>query len=737
MIYWKEANLEKYKVSTQYRRDHLYFPKIAAFDIETSRIDKTAFMYIWQFALDDLIVYGRTWEEFRNWLQVLREELRLAYDFKLAIYVHYLKYEFAFLHKLCIIDEKDFLARSTRDVIRCTIQGAFELRDSYIYTEKKLEVIGAELGIPKVSGYDYDKLRTSETELSAEELHYCETDVKILIEYFRRQLEFYGDSVAKLPITATQKVIRYMNSVLYEDTRKSKKIKYRIVNAQLDPKNERDMIVLQRLRLAFFGGWNFSNALHRNELIHNAETADISMSYGSQMLLHKFPKGRFKALPLPPTEPGKEIEAAKDMLAGKWSGYRGRALLIHFRADKIRALDPALAFLPVAERQYLERSPELRKRMKFSHVAACNNVEMCLTDIDFRMMLKWYDIQGLQLLDVLGSRYERLPEYVIKTIYGLSAEKQLRGQELDEIRKRGLVPTLAEQAEYNRVKSMISRIFGVFVQDPIRQRFAYSNEAGEVRPDGFINTFSEDRADRSLYRPVLYQWGVWVAAWGRWETLHMAHRIAHDPETGRFHGRLLYADTDSLTWYGLGDYPRRVIEAYNMHKREEIRQLCERYEFRPEFLQGVGEWRMEEYEQYKTTGQKQYAFIQNGHFDFHVAGLQREDWKEGEDGELHNFGMNHFDQFQTPEEKMAAFSEDLDINAEESHNLRAFYTDEPATLENVVDYQGHRTEKITVPSCMVLAPQEFRLRGAAERSRREALADKPKLETFIERNFDK
>ena len=37
MIYWDQADqyLEEMKVNVQYRRDHSYFPEVAAFDIET------------------------------------------------------------------------------------------------------------------------------------------------------------------------------------------------------------------------------------------------------------------------------------------------------------------------------------------------------------------------------------------------------------------------------------------------------------------------------------------------------------------------------------------------------------------------------------------------------------------------------------------------------------------------------------------------------------------------------
>ena len=45
------------------------------FDIETTNDEKTqaAFMYIWQMAVDGRAYYGRTWDEFFDFLEIIRE----------------------------------------------------------------------------------------------------------------------------------------------------------------------------------------------------------------------------------------------------------------------------------------------------------------------------------------------------------------------------------------------------------------------------------------------------------------------------------------------------------------------------------------------------------------------------------------------------------------------------------------------------------------------------------------
>ena len=91
MIYYKNAvpELLKLRQSSAYRQDHIYFPEVAAFDIETTRFQNVAFMYIWQFGIGvDLTVYGRTWKDFTDFLYMLQDELQLSPDFKLLIMIH-------------------------------------------------------------------------------------------------------------------------------------------------------------------------------------------------------------------------------------------------------------------------------------------------------------------------------------------------------------------------------------------------------------------------------------------------------------------------------------------------------------------------------------------------------------------------------------------------------------------------------------------------------------------------
>ena len=88
----------------------------AAFDIETTTVSDIenpyAFMYQWQFCIDDTVVFGRTWEEYQKFVLRLHDELELSTNTHLPVYVHNLAFEFQFLRSFFYFS--DVFAREKR-----------------------------------------------------------------------------------------------------------------------------------------------------------------------------------------------------------------------------------------------------------------------------------------------------------------------------------------------------------------------------------------------------------------------------------------------------------------------------------------------------------------------------------------------------------------------------------------------------------------------------------------------
>ena len=92
---------------------------VASFDIETtsysSNGEDMAFMYIWQFSIENYVIYGRNWEEYFNFLDKLQEVGGVSSQQNLIIWVHNLSFEFQFIRKM--VEWKKVFATDERKVV--------------------------------------------------------------------------------------------------------------------------------------------------------------------------------------------------------------------------------------------------------------------------------------------------------------------------------------------------------------------------------------------------------------------------------------------------------------------------------------------------------------------------------------------------------------------------------------------------------------------------------------------
>ena len=91
--------LRPYKVVSKNKRK--YIDKIATFDIETTTIENVSretspygFMYNWQFCIDEKVIMGRTWDEYKEFLNRVTKKLYTSNKKHLVVYVHNLSFEF-------------------------------------------------------------------------------------------------------------------------------------------------------------------------------------------------------------------------------------------------------------------------------------------------------------------------------------------------------------------------------------------------------------------------------------------------------------------------------------------------------------------------------------------------------------------------------------------------------------------------------------------------------------------
>lgn len=265
----------------------------AAFDIETTSFydkgivdpdNKRAIMYIWQFGIDNIVTYGRTWEEFQMFLVELAAELQLTESRRLVIYVHNLAYEFGFMRKLFNWDSVFLLEE--RKPVKCRV-GGLEFRCSLkLSGGRSLAKIGEELvsheSRKQLGALDYELLRSPETPLTDEEMSYCEYDIRVLLDYIAEKIEQDGN-ITRIPLTNTGYVRNYCRKACYSRWRK-----YRDLMDALTM----DADEFSQLRLAFTGGHTHANASYVQKVLQNVGSYDINSSYPSVMCLNRFPMSK-------------------------------------------------------------------------------------------------------------------------------------------------------------------------------------------------------------------------------------------------------------------------------------------------------------------------------------------------------------------------------------------------------------------------------------------------------------
>ena len=76
-------------------------------------------MYIWQACIEGDCVIGRTWDDFKTFLNKLKSAVKSSNERMLVFYVHNLQFEFQFMRNF--FNVRDVFARDKRNVIRCVM----------------------------------------------------------------------------------------------------------------------------------------------------------------------------------------------------------------------------------------------------------------------------------------------------------------------------------------------------------------------------------------------------------------------------------------------------------------------------------------------------------------------------------------------------------------------------------------------------------------------------------------
>ena len=666
-----ELNSIEYEVITTNKKIS-YINLEVAFDIEVTSTyladgNKSAFMYVWMigFKNSDFVYFGRTWDEFVKFMDILQKFFGTNYARRLVIYVHNLGYEFQFMKDY--LEWEEVFSVEVRKPIKALTTTGIEFRDSYILSGMALSRVAKNLTKHKVKklvgNLEYDLIRHSGTELTELEIDYCVNDILIVLYYINEQMEIYGN-IAQIPMTNTGRVRRYVRNECYYGKSKSKGRfwRYRRLMEDLVLTPE----VYSMLSRAFMGGFTHANANYVGQVLEDVTSIDFTSSYPAVMLTEKFPMSK----PIP-TEITEEYS---------FDYYRRRfCLLFEARFINIRCKITQDSYISESKCWKLEKPIVNNGRIQSADLL-CSTI----TDVDFEIIEQVYEWDSMEVANVYRFHKGYLPKAIIDCIVNLYEDKTvLKGVEGKEV-------------EYVLSKGMLNSIYGMCVTAVVRDTIVY---------DGKWETFPADVEEqiddynKSFNRFLYYPWGIWVTAYARRNLWYGIISMGDD---------YVYADTDSIKFLNY-DKHKPFIEWYNNMIEEKLKKICSLYKIpfnrmKPKTQEGVvaliGVWDLDgQYSRFKTLGAKRYLVEHKatGELELTVAGLSKSNGLEYMKRKCNNDNSKVFEMF----------DDELYIPAEETGKNTHTYIDTPQDYM-IMDYQG-KEGRAEARSSVHLEKAEFTL----------------------------
>ena len=515
----RNAPVQKRRKGNQGRRNNkrMYKDLFCAFDIETTNdlSINQAYMYIWQFQINEHTIIGRSWMEFKEFLYNIRNELKE--NEYLMIYVHNLSFEFSFLKGIYTFDPDEVFCIEPRKVLKCQMHQHFEFRCSYLLTNMSLLAFTNKMGVTqKLSGeeFDYKKIRYPWTELSEREMEYCITDVKALVEALQVYFSIEHDNFYTIPYTSTGFVRRDVKAAMRHFN------KFELFDMQADY----DIFCI--LREAFRGGNTHANRWLTNEIIENVSSYDRVSSYPDVQINELFPMGKWMK------EQTINLERVIRII---YKQKRATLMRVGFRNIRLKNPLWGCPYIPKHKCRCLSRHDNDNGR-----ILDADYLEISLTDIDLKIILDEYDFDSITFFDFYHTRYGKLPkplrEEVQKYFREKTELKNVEGQEL----------------YYHMSKAKLNSIYGMSVQSPVKQTIEYINDEFIERTDDEADLLTKHNKKAFL----VYSWGIWTTAHARQQLEIAIKNVGNN---------FVYCDTDSVKFIDDGSIS---FDKYNKFRKQ-------------------------------------------------------------------------------------------------------------------------------------------------------------------------
>lgn len=582
MLYYKEYKKHEFIISGKRPK---YDTNIYTFDIETTSylllngevlkaVDyeelskkerekalKQSCMYIWMFSINNQVYYGRTWSEFKEFLELVFGESK---DFTKIIFVHNLSFEFEYLKSIIPID--GVYARISSKPMRVISKELnLEFRCSYMMSNVSLARLSDLYKLPvkkKVGDLDYSLIRHSETPLTEEELGYCEYDCLVVYEYIKYELKTYPD-VKHIPITSTGHVRRELQELTRRDYSYKSKVR-KAVNT--------DGHVYNLLLQAFAGGYTHANFLYTDCIIKDVTSWDFTSSYPYTMCVEKYPCAKFRRCRI--TDINDLSERSAYLIKIRFNNLRSK-YYNHF----------------ISRSKCIEVSGDV---VDNGRIMNADYIIVTITDVDLKIIMSAYNFDSYEILECYYSYKQYLPRKFVNFI-------------LDKyVNKTKFKNDPEHELEYAKEKSLFNSLYGMCVTNTIRAEVDFKNDEWIEIPltnSDILEKLQKEEKDGFLS----FAWGVWVTSYSRFNLLNNIMKLDE---------YCIYSDTDSLKLKS--GYDIKVIEEYNKEVMKKLKNAAKEMnipleKFIPKDIKGIphplGVFDNDgNYKEFITQGAKKYAY---------------------------------------------------------------------------------------------------------------------------------
>lgn len=547
---------------------------------------KKAIMYIWQFAINDNVIIGRSWNDFLYLVEKLKVYLELENRY-LIVYVHNLAYEFQFMSKW--FNWNDIFADSERKPLKATTTDNIIFKCSYRLSGYSLDSVAKNLQkhtIKKLVGdLDYSLIRNAKTPLTNKELEYCINDVLIITAYINEQIDEYG-TIGKIPLTQTGKVRRFVRQKCFNN----KEYKFLIQKLTIEP------LEYKMLKNAFSGGFTHCNAMYTENICYNVTSYDFTSSYPTVLISEKYPMGKGQRVYI------ETVEQLKNIIT-KF------ACLIDIKLSCVKSAFLYDNIISVSKCRHLKNP-----RINNGRLVSADSLCISITDVDFLNIEQFYSWEKIEIGVVYVYKRGYLPKEIIESILKFYKDKtELKGVEGKEL-------------EYLHSKEMLNSIYGMCVTSIIHDVIDFDGDQWTTTPATLETELDKYNTDKNRF--LFYQWGVWCTSYARNNLYTGILECKQD---------YIYSDTDSIKITNAENH-KPYFERYNKWIVSKLEKCLAFYDLDKDLIsprtikneiKTLGIWDYDGFfTRFKTLGAKRYIVENDNKLNITVCGLSKKSGME-------------------------------------------------------------------------------------------------------------